>query len=138
MFRRMITLRNTIYRATIILGFMALLGSSCTFKNEEEYFGPAVCDSSLVLRDTVMVDYQNLSYIFTGICAQCHNSIQTPRPAIKMDTYENVVASINTGKVLPAIRHEGKYRMPYNQPKLSDCEIQRIQIWIDRNMPKKY
>lgn len=110
---------------------------SCTFQNEEESFTVPICDSLSVDRDTINVYYQDLTYIFTDVCAQCHNTNFTYRPGINMDSYENVVASMNTGKALPAIKHEGNYKMPYNQPKLSDCEIQKIAIWIEKGMPKE-
>jgi hypothetical protein len=53
-----------------------------------------------------------------------------------MNSYENVKASINTGKVLPAIKHTGPYKMPYGQPMLSDCDIDKIEAWINAGMPE--
>jgi len=111
--------------------------ASCTFQNEEEYFGEPVCDSTQVNRDTIHVYYDDLAYIFTGICSQCHSTAFTNSPGILMDSYENVKTSVNTGKVLPAIKHEGRVNMPYLQPKLSDCEIQKIAKWIENGMPEK-
>ena len=110
--------------------------SACTFQTEEEYFGEPICDSTEINRDTLKVYYEDLTYIFSGICSQCHNTQFTYRTGINMDSYNNVVASFNTGKPLPAIKHEGLYKMPYNMPKLSDCEIQRIAKWYEEGMPK--
>ena len=126
---------NIFTRFFISLFFISAL-YSCTFQNEEDYFGEPICDSTKINRDNLYVDYEDLTYIFTGICASCHNSETTLKPGIVMDTYEDVVKSINTGKVLPAIKHVGSYKMPYNQAKLSDCEIQKITVWIEKGMPK--
>lgn len=127
-------LRNTFW---VVFVTISLFGSkSCTFENEEDYFGIPQCDTLLVDRDTIEVYYNDLTYIFTNVCATCHNSTATYRPGIVMDSYENVVSSINTGKVIPAIQHTGKYKMPYNLPKLQECEIQRIEVWIENGMPE--
>ena len=125
-------LKNTFWVALIAI---SLFGSiSCTFENEEDYFGEPQCDTLLVNRDTIEVYYNDLTYIFTDVCAVCHNSSATYRDGIVMDSYENVVSSINTEKVIPAIQHTGKYKMPYNLPKLQECEIQRIEVWIENGM----
>lgn len=116
----------------VILGIIAIYISlffgfqSCTFQNEEDYF--ATCDTTAVV-------YSDLTYIFIDVCATCHNSISTPRPGIVMDSYENVKKSFETGKVLPALKHEGVYKMPKNRSKLTDCELQKIEAWYNNNMP---
>lgn len=104
--------------------------SSCTFDNEEELLEGFICDTTELV-------YDDLTYIFTDICYECHKEGDTYREGIKMDDFENVRSSINTGKVLPAIKHEGPYNMPFNQPKLSDCDIQKIEAWINDGMPEK-
>jgi hypothetical protein len=109
------------FRSTLFgLLFLGLTGFvSCTFENEENYFNP-VCDTTTIV-------YNDLTYIFTNVCASCHVSPDnTPRPGIVMSNYEQVKASVLTGKVLPAIKHEGNYKMPAGQAKLSDCDIEKI------------
>lgn len=123
------------YLIIIVFAFIGIV--SCTFDSEEEYFANVPCDSSLIQTDTLMVYYEDLTYIFNGVCQQCHHNTFSYRPGINMQTYESVVESINTGKVLPAIRHESNYKMPQNLPKLSDCEIQRIEVWIKHGMPEE-
>lgn len=116
-----------------VVSFLVSVLTSCTFNNEYDYFGdtevPEVCD-------TLVTTYDSLTYIFTDICSECHNSEYTYRGGIEMDTYISVKSSIETGKVLPAIKHEGDYKMPFELPKLSDCEIQRIELWIEEGMPE--
>lgn len=101
---------------------------SCTFDNEEDFLKNQICDTT----DLV---YNDLTHIF-DICATCHNSTSTYRVGIEMDKYESVKASINTGLVLPAIKHTGPYRMPDGLSKLSDCNISKIEAWINNGMPE--
>ncbi|HAF30412.1 MAG TPA: hypothetical protein DCG75_15325 [Bacteroidales bacterium] len=119
--------KNLLVVGTIIIYFF-VNSTSCTFDSEEELLEYYNCD-------TVNVNYNNLTYIFTDICAVCHDD-DPPRVGIKMNSYENVKASINTGKVLPAIKHTGPYKMPYGQPMLSDCDIDKIEAWINAGMPE--
>ena len=113
-----------------ILAGSILSFSHCTFDNEEELLEDFICDTTDVV-------YDDLTYIFSDICANCHNETFTYRDEIKMDTYENVKSSINTGLVWPAINHEeGVPPMPNGLPKLSDCDLNKIEAWIDAGMPE--
>jgi hypothetical protein len=110
--------------------FLIFFLSNCTFENEEEFFVQDTCD-------TTGITYDSLTYIFSGICANCHNSDFTYRDGIVMDSLEKVRASINTGLVWKAINHEeGVSNMPRGLPKLSDCELKKIRAWIDAGMPE--
>lgn len=114
-------------KALIFISILSFIYVSCTFENEQDYF-----DSNC---ETENLTYDSLTYVFS-ICSQCHNNVSTYRTGIEMDSYESVVNSINTGLVLPAIKHEGQYLMPYNLSKLSDCEIKKIEAWINDGMPE--
>ncbi len=103
---------------------------SCTFDSEEELFESVDCD-------TANVSYSALTYIFTDVCSACHNSFSTYKAGIVMDSYDHVVSSIGTGLVWKAINHEeGLTPMPYQQEKLSDCDLNKINTWIENGMPK--
>lgn len=112
------------------IGVMGLLflQSSCTFDNEEDFLKEYGCDTTNLV-------YNDLTYIF-DICATCHNNVDTYRDGIEMDRYQSVKSSIETGLVLPAIKHTGKYNMPDGLPKLSDCNISKIEAWINAGMPE--
>ena len=83
----------------IIISFFSAFFSSCTFDNEEDFLEDYICD-------TIDIVYTDLTYIFS-VCATCHSEAFTYRPGIEMDSYESVKSSINTGLVLPAIKHMG-------------------------------
>ena len=107
---------------------LLFLQSSCTFDNEEDFLKEYGCDTTNLV-------YNDLTYIF-DICATCHNNVDTYRDGIEMDRYQSVKSSIETGLVLPAIKHTGKYNMPDGLPKLSDCNISKIEAWINAGMPE--
>lgn len=104
------------------------IACSCTFYNEKDYFN--------LTYNTEGLTYDSVSYIFDNNCVRCHSVDYTERDEIKLDNYQNVVNSINTGKVLPAIKHEGPYLMPNGEPKLPDFEINRIEAWANDGMPE--
>jgi hypothetical protein len=123
-------MKKYIVPLSIILTISVLIHfTSCTFDNEEDLLKDYICDTTDVI-------YNDLTFIFSDICAECHNKDDTYRGGIETDTYESVKSSINTGLVLPAIKHEGDYNMPYQRAKLSDCNIKKIEAWINAGMPE--
>jgi uncharacterized protein YigE (DUF2233 family) len=123
-------MKKYIVPLSIILTISVLIHfTSCTFDNEEDLLEDYVCD-------TTDISYNDLTYIFSDICARCHDDVYTYRNGIEMDNYESVKLSIQTGLVLPAIKHTGPYKMPNQEPKLSDCDILKIETWINAGMPE--
>ncbi len=118
---------NQLAIAIIIVLFLYLSG--CTSENEETYFEDTICD-------TTNLSFEDIQPVFTNNCMSCHNTEFTQREGIELDTYENIVSSINTGLVIPAIKHEGDFNMPANQPKLPDCAILKIETWVNNGMPE--
>ena len=114
----------------LFITFTCAINYSCTFDNEEDLLKDYNCDTTDII-------YSDLTNIFNGICANCHSSTFTLSPGINMDSYSNVKSSINTGLVVPAINHEnGVPPMPQGLPKLSNCDLEKIQAWINLGMPE--
>jgi len=104
--------------------------TSCTLQNEEDFLKDIICD-------TTDISYHDLTYIFTGICTDCHSELFTYRDGIEMDSYNGVKSSVNTGLVWPSINHaDGVPPMPVGISKLSDCELNKIEAWINAGMPE--
>lgn len=63
-------------------------------------------------------------------CNSCHSSGGSA-DFILLDTHSDLVA--NSSTLMAAIKHDGGgvSVMPAGAPKLSDCDIQTIQKWID-------
>ena len=87
------------------------------------------CDSSHVTYDSTIIA------IVQSWCTGCHGG---PNPAngLSLTTYDQVKASVNSGRLLGAIRQEsGFYPMPKGS-QLSPCDIAIFQIWINNGMPQ--
>jgi hypothetical protein len=91
--------------------------------------------------DTVNMKFSaNIQPIITANCISCHNSVRA-NLNVRLDTYEGVKQQAtrlrNTISVLIGVTShaDGFTPMPYNKPKLSDCDINKIRSWVNRNSP---
>ncbi len=128
--------KSVIYSFSIIVFFNFI---SCTKENEEDFLINLYSTDTnyITICDTTNIKYNDLTYIFDGICKSCHNSSSTFYDGIVMDNYEGVKISINSGLVWKAINHEpGITPMPNGLPKLNECEINKIGAWINKGMPQ--
>jgi mono/diheme cytochrome c family protein len=91
------------------------------------------CDESC---DTTNVTFSGTVWpILETSCVGCHSG-PAPQGGINLSNYTNVVEVANTGKLYGAISHSQGYSpMPKNLPKLSDCKIEQVKIWIDDGTP---
>jgi hypothetical protein len=56
---------------------------------------------------------------------------------ISLEGYNNVVNIADDGRLLGVVRHEAGYpAMPKNSPKLPDCDIRQLEIWIENGTPQ--
>ena len=68
-------------------------------------------------------------------CVGCHSG-QNPAGNILLTDYASIVTQANNGKLLGTVSHEAGYLpMPKNAPKLDDCKIDQINIWIENGTP---
>jgi len=68
-------------------------------------------------------------------CFGCHSGPQ-PSGNILLTDYSSVVVQSGNGKLFGAVSHDPGFKpMPKNAPKLSDCKIEKIRIWIDNGTP---
>lgn len=64
-------------------------------------------------------------------CNNCHGG-SSPSAGIKLDTYPEVLKYVNNGSLMGSINHlSGFSPMPKNTGKMSQCEIDQIQNWIN-------
>jgi len=86
--------------------------------------------------DTINVTYAETVWpIIQGRCFGCHNG-PGAQSGILLENYDDIVAAVNSGRFLGAIKHEEGYSaMPQNGAKLSDCNISQLQKWIDDGTP---
>ncbi|MBD2722945.1 c-type cytochrome [Hymenobacter armeniacus] len=100
--------------------------ASCTYSHGDP--APA-CD---VARENVT--YANvISPIFDAHCRECHGSTvySVKGGGNNFGDYQAINSYFSPSKLLGCIRHDpGFDPMPQGRPKLSDCDIQRIEAWI--------
>ena len=118
----------------LILIFTALMLTfnltSCYYDNEEELYP-----------DTGGCDTTNVSYsssvapVLQANCNACHSG-NGPSAGIVTDNYTDLMTIVNSGQFKGAINHSSGYSaMPKNAPKLGDCNLSKINKWVDAGAP---
>lgn len=97
------------------------------------------CSSSSLNCDTTQtITYTNsVKQIFDTYCALsgCHTSMSMSG-GYALDTYTGCVNCANSGRLMGAIQWLAGYSaMPKGGSKLSDCDIAKIQKWINSGKP---
>lgn len=104
--------------------------AGCYYDSEEALY-PTVsttCDLSNVTFSSTVKP------ILQASCLSCHSNSKAASSGagIKLENYADVVASAGNGQLMGAINHSNGYvAMPQGGGKLTDCEISKIQKWID-------
>ncbi len=98
---------------------------SCENQNEEELFGKTGCDTRDVSWTT------DVQPILASRCLHCHYEGTGAIAPFSLQNYEDVLIRVNTGQLDAAINHRsGSPKMPKDGPKLPECELSKINIWI--------
>jgi len=103
---------------------------SCSKSNEVELSqgnnGGSVCDT------VNMTFTANVVPILRANCYSCHGNGNV-NAGVTLDSYAGVSTQVQNGNLLAAITHTGNVTpMPYQLPKLSECDINKIKDWINR------
>lgn len=108
----------------VIAGIMSFSG--CYYDDEENLY-PQVGGC-----DTTNVTYSStVSGIMSSNCNSCHSG-STPEGNLKTDNYSDLKTIADNGKLWGVVNHESGFsQMPKDRPKLSDCDLSKIRIWID-------
>ncbi|GAB2961224.1 hypothetical protein GCM10027048_31620 [Hymenobacter coalescens] len=114
------------------LAASALWGvSGCAYQNEEELFGP-----QLSACDTVSVTYAGtIAPLLAQHCQRCHGPTRS-ESGVRVTGHHDVLTLGRTGQLLGVIEHRPGYpAMPDDGPRLSDCDINQVRIWVRAGMP---
>ncbi len=87
--------------------------------------------------DTTNIKYSTtVEPILIAYCRSCHNG-SNPNTNVKYTDYTTTVATARNNRLLGAITHATGYEpMPQAPlPKLSNCDIDKIRIWIRMGYP---
>jgi hypothetical protein len=107
-----------------------LFFSFCTYNNEEELYPNEICD-------TADISYINdIKPIFEQNCYSCHSNSVLYYGNLSLENINHIQRVVDNGKLLKNIKHEPDGRpMPEGAAKLSDCNINKIEAWVNRGIP---
>lgn len=112
----------------VVYMVIILSTSSCYYFNKEELYELDEC-----IIDNM--SYSNdISPIMKTYCNICHNK-DNKSGGVRTDGYEELKIIANNKKLLGSIKHlDGYSGMPRNSEPLSDCNISKIEAWIEQGM----
>lgn len=122
-------MKNKALFFALLFALFLVAGAGCTFENEEEYYADLQCDTATVTYSA------SVRPILQNACYACHASgtANTAGAGINLEGYPALKAFVvdNTGLLVGSIRHlVGFSPMPKSAPKLSECDIRKIELWI--------
>lgn len=115
-------------RKTIALAFVVVAFVGCYNDKYEELYpsGPVTCDT------TVVTYAADVKPILDSKCntAGCHNA---GGAGGNFTTYAGIKAQVTAGKLIGCITWTpGFSAMPQGQPKLPECDINKITRWVNQ------
>lgn len=121
--------------AISLLGLLLLLVVSTCYYDSEEYLFPQTGGEC----DTLNVTYTvSVEPILQNHCLSCHaNSVAASFGGnIRLEEYADVKVQADNHKLLGAVDHENGYTpMPMGAPKLDNCKVTTIRIWVNAGAP---
>ena len=105
--------------------------SSCDYDSEEELYPvqPSGCD-------TTTVSYMNdIEPLISQNCYQCHSAALN-FGNVTLEGYSAFKSEVDRGRLTGAIRRDfGFSSMPQDGDKLPDCDISKVEAWINNGAP---
>lgn len=114
----------------LLIAFLYFI--SCSKASEDELGGQnqSTCDTTIINYSSVVLP------VISTNCYSCHDS-RMAMGGIRLDNYTNIKMQVINGNLAGAITHAAGYTpMPYQQSKLSDCDIVKIIKWINSGSPE--
>ena len=66
----------------------------------------------------------------------CHGPV-THYNNVRHDSYESELIVVNDDRLRGVVNHlPGYVKMPYNQPMLPECELNKINAWLNNGAPE--
>lgn len=112
--------------------FIIVALTGCYYDKEDLLYGTENCNTTVAAKYST-----DVSAIMSSHCAVggCHNASAAASGVI-LDNYAGVKAQADNGKLIGVITHTGGFiPMPRGAAKLSDCNIAKIQSWVNAGAP---
>ena len=122
--------------STIVFFLINALFTSCYYDNEQDLYGnvKTTCDTTTAVKYSALV-----SPLIASNCATsgCHNAASASA-GVNLSSYDAIKNYIASSKIvfIGSIKQTSGYsKMPKGGSKFADCDIQKIESWINANMP---
>lgn len=110
----------------LIFSALSFTISGCYYDVEEQLYPAEInpCDTTAVTFSTTIVPLMEQN------CYTCH-SADVNLGGVTVEGYDNIIVLVNNGSLEGSTNHQSGYSpMPQNAPKLTDCNLLKINKWI--------
>lgn len=119
------------YKYFSVLIFFLIFLSGCYYDKYNKLYPPntsGICDS-------INVTYSStISSIISNYCQGCHNA-STASGGIVLNNYSQVNSNAVNGKLIGTVKQLSGYVAMPPGSKLSDCDIAKLQKWVNDGAP---
>lgn len=113
----------------LLVAFFGICFSACYYDNAEELYPTNPCDLTDITYSADIVP------IIDQSCNVCHSQALN-LGNVTLEGYDNIKVYVDNGKFLSSILHDGQASpMPKGGDQLPDCEINKIQTWLNAGAP---
>ncbi len=116
-------------RRLVIIFVTVILVTSCTKENEENLqskINQPLCDT------LNMTFAKDVLPIITLNCYSCHGNGNI-QGGMNLDGFARIKRQVDNNLLLNVIKHSPGYsQMPQGQPRLAQCDINKIEAWVNR------
>jgi hypothetical protein len=116
--------------AGISICLVLFFSISCENNNELDLYGPSECD-------TIDLTWENtIKEILAENCVRCHGP-DLSYNNVRHDSYETERIVVDDGRLRGVVNHLPGYTpMPFDRPKLPECDLKQINAWLDADAPE--
>jgi cytochrome c5 len=120
------------FKLGLLFGLIAFSVAGCYYDNEEDLYPVVVIPAC----DTVNVSYAaTVLPVLESECYSCHDQ-STRFGNVLLEGYDNLKTYVDNGLFWGAIAHlDGFSAMPKGGNRLPDCDLDKIQAWINQGAP---
>lgn len=112
------------------------LNTKCATDNKktEETVDPGIIIGTTSICDTSKINYKDVQPVIEKNCYKCHSG-NGPDELFNLDSYDNLKEKGASGKLSGAVNHlPGFMKMPRKSPKLTGCDLDIINAWINQGL----
>lgn len=114
---------NKMKRLIALSILTSLFLAGCYYDNEEDLY-PSNCNTDSVTYSADVADIISIN------CLVCHSTAAN-LGNVRLEGYAALKTYVDNGKLVGAIKHQSGFSaMPQNAPKLSSCNIAKIEKWV--------